>query len=41
MDDGLDAPDADEQYIDVECPHCHTSHQITWPMGHKYAVIPK
>jgi phage FluMu protein Com len=40
MDDGSD-PAVDEQRIDVKCPHCHASHQITWPMGHKYVVIPK
>jgi hypothetical protein len=41
MDDGSDPADVEEQHIDVKCTHCHTSHQITWPMGHKYVVIPK
>jgi phage FluMu protein Com len=41
MDDGLEPADVDEQQIDVKCPHCHTSHQITWPTGHKYIVIQK
>jgi hypothetical protein len=41
MDDRLDPGDVGEQRIDMKRPHCCISHQITWPIGIKYVVIPK